>query len=78
MDTDGILNWARTAEENDQRLKAIVKRAKAAGLNGHEICKSHLRERTHPPAKPNAESTQVDDNNFEITINIHQSNHHHI
>lgn len=78
MDTDGILNWARTAEENDQRLKAIVKRAKAAGLNGHEICKSHLRERTFPPAKPNAESTQVDGNNFEITINIHQSNHHHI
>lgn len=73
MDTDGILNWARTAEENDQRLKAIVKRAKAAGLNGHEICKSHLRDRTYPPAKANAESTQVDGNNFEIAINIHPS-----
>lgn len=51
MDTDGILSWGKTAEENDQRLKAIVKTAKAAGLNGHEICKSHLRERTYPPAK---------------------------
>jgi len=51
MDTDGILSWGKTAEENDQRLKAIVKRAKAAGLNGLEICKSHLREITYPPAK---------------------------
>lgn len=51
MDTDGILSWGKTAEENDQRLKAIVKRAKAAGLNGHEIYKSHSRETVQPPGK---------------------------
>lgn len=73
MDTDGILSWARTAEENDQRLKAIMKRVKAAGLNGHEICKSLLRARTYPPAKANAESTQVGYDNVETVINIHPS-----
>lgn len=71
MDTDGILSWGKTAEENDQRLKAIVKRAKAAGLNGHEIYKSHSRETVQPPGKK--KKRQVNHNKVEITINIHPS-----